>query len=175
MAIIKPITKQSGVVLIVALVFLVALTAVASILMLNTSSDIKLSGASEINSVATQEAISNIDELIDKQVNYNVGGRNDFAMPLVTFTTQLNCDGKIEGDKCVTGTLSATKKNVSSAVIGLPDKDFTLETDCPHSRKASSTQVFTCNVLKVNIAKKYGRKNISSIEVNSGITQELLR
>lgn len=39
--------KQKGVVLIISLVFLVALTAVAAALMQNTTTDMKMSGASE--------------------------------------------------------------------------------------------------------------------------------
>ncbi|MFQ3266042.1 MAG: type IV pilus assembly protein PilX, partial [Colwellia sp.] len=40
--------KQRGVVLVVSLIFLIALTAVASALMLNTTTDMKMSGASEM-------------------------------------------------------------------------------------------------------------------------------
>jgi hypothetical protein len=50
-----------------------------------------------------------------------------------------------------------------------------LEADCPNSKLASSTQVFTCNMLKVQVNRKYGRTNTSVVNVNSGIAQQLLR
>jgi len=160
----KILTKQnqSGVVLIVSLVFLVALTAVAAALMQNTTSDMKMSGASEEKVVATQEAISAVDEAIFRQING--GGNNGFTSSLVLFPLT------------VTGTLTKTNvENDTTASIDIANNQFKLEADCPHSRSASSVQVFTCNVLSVQIKRKYGRANTNEIEVNSGIAQQLLR
>ena len=58
------VSHQQGVVLVVSLVFLIALTAVAAALMQNTTSDMIMSGASQEKVVATQEAVSAIDEII---------------------------------------------------------------------------------------------------------------
>ena len=77
-------SRQQGVVLIVSLVFLVALTALAGVLMQNTTSDMKMSGASEDKVVATQEAISASDEVMFRQINGGLGN-NAFALPLVKF------------------------------------------------------------------------------------------
>lgn len=156
-------SQQSGVVLIVSLVFLIALTAVAGVLMQNTTSDMKMSGASEDKVVATQEAISASDEVMFRQINSGLGN-NAFALPLVKFPL------------VVTETL--TKTNTGSdttADIKVADNDLGLEPYCPHSRLASSAQVFSCNVLRVQVVRRYGRKNTNTIVVNTGVVQQLLR
>jgi Tfp pilus assembly protein PilX len=157
---IKPKRTQYGVVLIVSLVFLIALTAVAAALMQNTTSDMKMSGASEEKVVATQEAISSVDEVIYEQIND--AANNEFASALVLFPFT------------VTDTLKKTKDN-TTANIDLGNNPYKLEVPCPHSRSASSVQIFTCNVLRVQVTKKYGRAKTNEVEVNSGIAQQLLR
>lgn len=62
------LVKQKGVVLIVALVFLIALTAVVAALMQNTTTDMKMAGASEEKTVATLEAFSAIDEIMFREI-----------------------------------------------------------------------------------------------------------
>jgi type IV pilus assembly protein PilX len=157
------IRRQKGVVLIVALVFLIALTAVAAALMQNSTTDMKMSGASEDRVVATQEAISASDESIFRQVNGGTGN-NAFTLPLVRFPL------------AVTDTLTKTNTDTdTTANIELVNNELTLEPDCPHSRAASSVQVFTCNVLRVQVVRKYGRTNTNEVEVNAGIAQQLLR
>jgi Tfp pilus assembly protein PilX len=159
--------RQKGVVLIVALVFLIALTAVAAALMQNSTSDMKMSGASEEKVVATQEAISASDEVIFRQVNAGAGN-NRFASPIVRFQD--------ENFRNVTGSLDITNTGVdTTANINIANNDLELEADCPHSRSASSAQVFTCNVLRVQVVRKYGRKNTNEVEVNTGVAQQLLR
>jgi len=154
--------RQSGVVLIVSLVFLVALTAVAAALMQNTTSDMKMSGASEEKVVATQEAISSVDEAIYRQINGV--GNNEFAAALVLFPFT------------VTDTLEKTNdEHHTTASINLGNNPFKLEVPCPHSRSASSVQIFTCNVLRVQVTKKYGRTKTNKREINAGIAQQLLR
>ncbi len=177
--------KQQGVVLIVSLVFLIALTAVASALMLNTTADLKMSGASEEKVVANQEAVSAIDELIFSQVNAPTGD-NDFTVPLVVFKkTAGDCTNSgdntlIEVDnECVINALDELDKvnedaDVTLATIGVANNEYFLETDCPHSKLASSTEVFTCNILRIQVNRQYGRNSTSLVSVNSGIAQQLL-
>ena len=150
------IKKQNGVVLVVALVFLIALTAVAGALMQNTTTDMKMSGASEEKVVAVQQAVSSTDEVIYKQVN-QIGGENGFAIEI----------GAYPRDETVTDT------KVNRAVITVANQN-NLEADCPHMKSASSIQVFTCNVLKVEVNRTYGRSDNQNITVNSGISQQLL-
>ncbi|MEW6982138.1 PilX N-terminal domain-containing pilus assembly protein [Colwelliaceae bacterium 6471] len=157
---------QQGVVLVVSLVFLIALTAVAAALMQNTTTDMKMSGASQEKVVATQETISAADEVTYNEVS-KADGENLFARPIASFG-------------------AAVAPNIyPMANVALSIADATgevyienpngLEADCSHSRGASSVQVFTCNVLRIQIEKKYGRTKGNSLVVNAGISQELLR
>ncbi|MBA6253689.1 MAG: type IV pilus assembly protein PilX [Colwellia sp.] len=148
--------KQSGVVLIVSLVFLIALTAVAAALMQNTTIDMKMSGASEEKVVATQEAVSAIDEVIYKEVT-QISGTNAFASEIAKFP--------------LSPVVSSASNTSAEITLANPYK---IAADCPHSRAASSVQVFKCNVLKVQVTRLYGRTNKSTIEVNSGVSQQLL-
>jgi hypothetical protein len=149
--------KQQGVVLVVALVFLVALTAVASMLMLNATTDMKMAGASQEKIIALQEAVGSVDELVYQQITQV----NNFAR------SQYDGDIMIE----------VTAKEVTAS-IGVPknkannDEISTLETDCPASHKPSS--IFKCNILAVKVEKKYGRQNTSNIVIRAGVVQQLL-
>lgn len=159
--------KQKGVVLIISLVFLVALTAVAAALMQNTTTDMKMSGASEEKTVVEQEVVSAIDEYIFLQVTGGMGN-NGFSQPVATFQY---------GAKDIIAELTKTNKDgdIGAATLDLANNKFQLQADCPHSKFASSAQVFTCNVLRIQINKKYGRNKMSRVEVNSGIVQHLLK
>ena len=159
--------NQQGVVLIVSLVFLVALTAVAAALMQNTTTDMKMSGASEDKVVADQEVVGAIDEFIYNQVTSGTGN-NGFAKPIATFQ---------DGAKNIKGELTVANKDgdIESATLDLSNNEFMLEADCPHSKSASSAQVFTCNVLQIQVSRKYGRNRTSTVEANSGISQQLLK
>lgn len=160
--------KQQGVVLVVSLVFLVALTAVASVLMLNTTTDMKMSGASQEKMKADQETLGAMDELIFRQVRPLIGQQNIFALPIITFANN-------DTDVLPALVETNTQGDVTSATVGLANNTYVLESDCPHSRTASSTQVFTCNVLRVQVTKSYGRRQASTVQINSGIAQQLLR
>jgi Tfp pilus assembly protein PilX len=152
---IKLINKQQGVVLIITLVFLVALTAVAAALMQNSTTDMKMSGASQEKVTAMQEAISATDEVIFKQVQ-QTDGNNGFSSPVGVFPLSPSVS---DGDTTV--------------VINLANAN-NLEADCPHAKSGSSIQVFKCNVLRVQVKRKYGRSNTNEIEVNTGVAQQIL-
>lgn len=152
-----------GAVLIVSLVFLISLTAVVAALMQNTTTDMKMSGASEEKVVATQEAVSAIDEVIYNQVA--PGQTNEFAKPLIASNFPNNNQALL---------LPGTKTG-ATASVDIANNDLKLEADCPHSKSASSNQVFSCNVLKVQVNRNYGRNDINTIEVSSGVAQQLLK
>lgn len=158
--------KQQGVVLVVSLVFLVALTAVAAALMQNTTTDMKMSGASEEKVIAVQQAVSAVDEIIFNQVS--PGKTNEFAAAIVTFK---------DGEKSLTAEMPTLwdSNKFDPPELDVTNNEYMLEASCPHSKSASSTQVFSCNVLKVQVNRKYGRNNTSTVNVNSGIAQQLLR
>ena len=156
--------NQKGVVLVVSLVFLVALTAVAAALMQNSTTDMKMSGASEEKVVALQEAVSAIDEVIFNQVG--PGKTNIFSHPVTggkNFPVY---------DQALLLPNTATHATASIAVV---NNDFNLDIACPHLKLASSTEVFSCNILTINAIRNYGRTGQSNIDVNSGIAQQLLK
>lgn len=159
----RSLAPQKGVVLIVSLVFLIALTAVAAALMQNTTTDMKMAGASEERVTAMQEAVSAVDEVIYNQVA--PGQTNEFSKPLV--------DANFPNTN-QTLLLPSTKTS-ATASVDIVNNEYRLETDCPHSKSASSAQVFTCNVLRVQVNRGYGRSESSNVEVNSGIAQQLLK
>ncbi len=158
--------KQQGVVLVISLVFLVALTALAAALMQNTTTDMKMSGASEEKVVAVQQAVSAVDEIIFNQVA--PGTTNEFAAAIVTFK---------DGEKELTTEMPTLwdSDKFDPPELDVTNNEYMLEAGCPHSKLASSTQVFTCNVLNIQVNRKYGRNATSTVNVNSGIAQQLLR
>lgn len=145
--------KQQGVVLIVSLVFLVALTAVASALMLNTTSDMKMSGSSQTKVNAVQEAISSIDEIVAAQVQGSTNAFTSSQFPI-------SMDGVVTP---VNTTANITMVNAKNLVV-----------DCPYTKLASDTSQFKCNLLRIQSTKLYGRAETSSVQVNAGIAQQLL-
>jgi hypothetical protein len=156
------VSKQKGVVLVVSLVFLVALTAVAAALMQNTTTDMKMTGASNEKVVATQAAISAVDEAIDNQVN---------ILPTNVFTQGLrNFDGAGYTSAELLGA-TKTKATASASVINNPLFE---EFSCPRSAVASSVGVIECNFLQLKIQRLYGRSNTSNIVIDANIAQELL-
>jgi type IV pilus assembly protein PilX len=146
--------KQKGVVLIVALVFLISLTAVASALMLNTTTDIKMSGASEEKLIAVQEAISAVDETISDQI---MSGNNlfetDSLVPLVVGTVT-SVD--------VTDATITNRNNIIQSVT------------CPHTRLASGGSI-GCKMRIVTVNNNYGRNDTSNVAVEAGIMQEVIK
>ena len=145
--------KQQGVVLIVSLVFLVALTAVASALMLNTTSDMKMSGSSQIKVNAVQEVISSIDQIVAAQVQGNTNAFTSSQFPI-------SMDGVVTSPDT---TANITTVNANSLVV-----------ECPPTKLASDTTQFKCNLLRVQSTKLYGRANTSTVQVNAGVAQQLL-
>jgi type IV pilus assembly protein PilX len=145
--------KQQGVVLIVSLVFLVALTAVASALMLNTTSDMKMSGSSQTKVNAVQEVISSIDQVVAAQIQGNTNAFTSSQFPI-------SMDGVVTSSNT---TANITTVNANSLVV-----------ECPPSKLASDTSQFKCNLLRIQSTKLYGRGNTSTVQVNAGIAQQLL-
>tara|TARA_B110000881_G_scaffold187434_1_gene176772 strand:+ start:131 stop:637 length:507 start_codon:yes stop_codon:yes gene_type:complete len=155
--------KQQGVVLIVALIFLVALSSLAATLMQNTTTDIKMSAASEAKVVAQQKALSVVERIIYYQ--RKVGKINIFSQPL---TSEFFPNIKQEQ------LLAITDKNVT-AQVDIAQGMSTLTVDCPHQYLASSVQLINCQVLTLKINQQYGRNHKNTIEVNAGIIQQLLK
>jgi len=157
--------KQQGVVLVVSLVFLIALTAVAAALMQNTTTDMKMSGASEEKVIADQCAVSAVDEFFFRQITAG-SGNNEFEESVATFR---------EGAKNVSGALTSTKPKcfIASASLDLDNNPYNLALPCPRALNPSGEGQVKCNVLRIEVSRKYGRNNTSTVQVNSGIVQQV--
>lgn len=155
--------KQQGVVLVTSLVFLVALTAVAAALMQNTTTDMKMSGASEEKVVAIQTAISAVDEIINNQLN---------IQPISVFAQGLNNVPLYTSAEL----LPVTTKTGASASASVINNPLFVELPCPHSRPGDgmSTDEISCHYLQLNVQRLYGRNNTSNIVINANIAQQLL-
>ena len=154
-------TRQQGIVLVVSLVFLVALTAVAAALMHNTTADMKMSGASEDKVVAIQAAVSGVDEIINNQLNIQATN---------VFTQGLNLVPGYTSAQLLPAS-TKTKATASASVINNPLFE---EFACPRSTVASSVGIIECNFLQVQVQRPYGRSNTSNVVVDANIAQQLL-
>lgn len=157
----KNTRSQQGFVLVVSLVFLIALTGVASALMLNTTSDMKMSGASQEKVIATQEALGAIDEAMMKQMA--LGSANNFINFVYT----------PEGTNVAVTSIPAES---STAVITNPLNN-NLTVDCSHSEGGSDVDNIDCTFLRLTVTKGYGNKVgnefTSTIVINAGIEQQV--
>ena len=154
-------TRQKGVVLVVSLVFLVALTAVAAALMQNTTTDMKMAGASNEKVIATQEAISAVDETINNQVN--IKAVNVFTQGLNKLTDYSSAD-----------LLPSATKTGATASADVVENPLFEEFACPRSAVASSVGIIECNFLQLKIQRLYGRNNTDNVVIDANIAQELL-
>lgn len=155
-------TKQEGVVLVVSLVFLVALTAVAAALMQNTTTDMKMSGASDEKVVATQAALSAVDETIDNQVH---------VLATNVFTQGLN---SFDGDGYTSAQLLGTTKTGATASASVIQNPMFEEFACPRSANGNSVGIIECNFVQLQVQRSYGRNDTSNVVVEASIAQELL-
>lgn len=156
-------SSQRGVVLVVSLVFLIALTAVAAALMQDSTTDMKMAGASEDKVIAVQDALSAIDEVI-----FNQAGPNQVNV----FTRPAQGDNFPENNQALLLPGTSTK---SEALVELTNNKFAISVNCPHFKLASSVGEFECNVLRVVVTRKYGRTDNSQIQVSSSVAQVLLK
>lgn len=149
--------KQQGFVLIASLTFLVALTAVTSLLMQNSTLDMKMSGASEDKAVAVQEVISSVDKVIYDEMTDNDSRGFQLLMP-----NYMIADNPV--------TLLSTDKIKAYVVVN--GDQTSIESDCPRQAKASSG--LRCNYTRLDVAMKYGRKDKSEIKASAGIAQQIM-
>ncbi len=149
--------QQQGVVLVVSLVFLVALTAVAAALMQNSTTDMKMSGATEEKSVALQEVMSAADEVVfDELYSGNV---NRFARPINGDNFPINAADLLPN--------TATKSTAQISVAN------TNSSCLPSKGNASSSGVISCNYFTVTTTRNYGRNAQNIIRATSGIVQKI--
>lgn len=149
------ISKQKGIVLIISLTFLIALTVIASSLMNNTAIDIKISGAHQEKSLATQEAISAINEIIAQQVD-EFDGENHFTHDEMTYPYRI----------------MLSRLSTQANVVLVSNQSH--HANCPHSLSPSSINVVRCHHFVIEVNQQYGRNNHQNIIVKASILQQVL-
>lgn len=146
--------KQKGMVLVVALIMLIAVTGVAVALLVSSGVDNKMMSSAQEAELAMNEARGAHDEAYSREINQVGGGQNQFSLriplgqSLPARETQPNTAGNIV---------------VYSA---LPEP-----TTCPPAFSASSSS--SCNYHRVTTATNYGEVG-QTIRITSVVSQQLV-
>lgn len=155
MAFIKPKAKQQGVVLIVALIMVVAVTGIAVTLMSSSSIDIKITNAAFEREEAENTLMGNVQKVIATEV------AKDGA------STLLFAQEQIPGDSIALGSIGNTQSELSNINNGA------MNLNCP--RDYAPTPVIVCNMVQINSTLTYGSKSKHTITVTTGIAQQMAR
>lgn len=150
----KRAAKQRGVVLIVALIMLIAITGVAVALMVSSGIDNKMMSSAQEAQVALNEAVGAHDEAYDNEIR-QVGGQNQFTL-------------RIEiGETLPANETRANTVGTIRTYSALPEA-----TTCPPSFYGNSGSLL-CNFTQVNTDTTYG-ENGQTISIQSVVTQQVL-
>ena len=153
MAYLKPAAKQQGIVLVVALIMVVAVTGIAVTLMSSSSVDIKITNAAFEREEAENLLMGNVQQLIAGEANK--GGTSHFL-----YTRAQIPNGTLELPQIDDTT--STMSNLNNGALDLP---------CP--RKFNFTAGISCKMVQVNSTITFGSKSRHTITVTSGIAQEM--
>ena len=149
------IKRQSGVVLITAMIMIVAVTAVAVSLMSNSSIDLKITNAAQERAQAESILLGEIQKIIVREGKK--AGESNFLLE----RQQIPGDGV---DIHESGDESESKlRNLNNGELAL---------NCP--RQYAFTEGMSCNMTEVESTISYGTKNKHTITVVIGIGQEYI-
>ena len=150
----KVIAQQRGVVLVVALVMLVAITGVAVALMISSGIDNKMMSSAQEAQVAMNEAVGAHDEAYNNEV-VQVGGQNQFTLRI-----------DIGNSLPVKESSANTGGNIQT-YSAIPEA-----TTCPASYFPSSGSLL-CTFSRVVTSTNYG-ENGQAIRIQSVVAQQIL-
>ncbi|MCP4586522.1 MULTISPECIES: pilus assembly protein PilX [unclassified Pseudoalteromonas] len=145
--------KQQGVVLIVALIMVVAVTGIAVTLMNSSSIDIKITNAVQEREVAENELFGNVQQVISAEATK--GGDSAFLMKAAEIPEGGFVIGRV-------GNTTNTMTNLNNGALDLP---------CP--RKYNFTSGVACNMIQVNSTITYGKKSTHVLTITTGVAQEM--
>lgn len=153
MAYVNSLHKQQGVVLIVALIMVVAVTGIAVTLMSSSSIDIKITNAAQEREVADNLLIGTVQQVIADEASK--GGNSRFLYSRVR-VPEVGIDLGDIGDT------SNTMTNLNNGALDLP---------CP--RRFNFTAGVSCNMVQVDTTITYGSKSKHTLTIVSGVAQEM--
>ncbi|WP_283711011.1 pilus assembly PilX family protein [Pseudoalteromonas prydzensis] len=151
--------KQRGVVLIVALIMVVAVTGIAVTLMSSSTIDIKITNAAQEREVAENELVGEVQKVIATEASK--GEKSRF------FLAQQYEDS--EENKVIKQDISLLGSEMKSIMINMNNGQ--LELNCP--RTYSYTAGVSCNMVQVSTTIEYGSKSKHSLTIVTGIAQEM--
>jgi type IV pilus assembly protein PilX len=145
--------RQSGFVLMVSLVMVIAITAIAVSLISSSTMDMKMATAAEDREMATHISRGGNDQLFYDAVNRTVNSQNYFAAFSTTQTaTEFN----------------SSQGAVSTVIWGSANQ---VETDCPRSK--DPTEGLMCIYLQATTVKTFGPTDNNQINVVAGVAQQV--
>ncbi|WP_193988576.1 pilus assembly protein PilX [Lelliottia steviae] len=153
MAHLVSVKKQQGVVLIVALIMVVAVTGIAVTLMSSSSIDIKITNAAQERDAAENKLIGIVQEVIAKEALED--GKSAFLLKPAKIPAEGFKMNKVDNE---TSTLKNMNKGPSALL-------------CP--RKFDPTPGIVCNMVQIDSSLTYGSKSKHTLTVVTGVAQEM--
>ena len=146
--------KQQGVVLIVALIMVVAVTGIAVTLLSSSSVDIKITNAAQERGVAENVFMGDVQNIIANEASAR--GNSRFFL-----------NKEQIGDAGINlGNLGDTTNRMFNRNEG------PLPLNCP--RRFDDTEGLKCNMIEINSVIKYGSKSKHNLTITTGIAQQML-
>lgn len=145
--------KQQGIVLVIALIMVVAVTGIAVTLMSSSSVDIKVANSAQERETAENSLIGIVQKVIANEAA--AGGNSAFLMKASEIP-----EGGFDMDDM--DGASNTMTNLNNGVLDLP---------CP--RKFNFTAGVSCNMVQVDTTITYGTKSKHTLTISTGVAQEM--
>ncbi|MCF1428127.1 MAG: pilus assembly PilX N-terminal domain-containing protein [Shewanella sp.] len=142
--------KQQGVVLFFALIVLLIMTVIGVALAVNSSQSLRMAGAGS----ERVEALAAAQGAQARAINNNQGSNM----------------ANIDIDNVIHVPADATFPNASSDIVPRESGDV----NCQRSADASSTNLISCRRMEITTTAKFGRDNLGSLTVVTGVEQEVL-
>lgn len=144
--------QQSGLVLFVALIFLLVITILGVALLSNSAMDAKMAGAVSDRTDALQAGNGVLGDVMK-----NANTSRAFLQDLTAYPHQVDTS------------LTDSSGNARQATV-----EFKQESSCPRSRNGSSSDVFICRHFTDSADITFGRHQLGQLEVVNGVSQPLI-
>ncbi|WP_406664372.1 PilX N-terminal domain-containing pilus assembly protein [Gallaecimonas sp. GXIMD1310] len=145
---------QHGMVLFVALVFLLIITVLGVALLSNSAMDVKMSGAVTDRTNALQTANGVLDDVL-----LNADTTRAFLQDLGNYAGGFNVN---------TGLSDSTGAPRQATI------QFEVEGPCPRAERGTSAGTFVCRHFRDSSQVNFGRKGLGQLTVTNGISQPLV-
>lgn len=145
-------TSQSGLVLFVALIFLLIITILGVALLSNSAMDAKVAGAVSDRAEALQTGNGMLGDVIKNAATNSTFLQDITAYPITVNTTLTDNEGNSRQTTVV----------------------YKLEATCPRSERGNSSDTFTCRHFTDSATVTFGRYQLGQLKVVNGVAQPLI-